>query len=108
MNTKDDESYTDAKGRTRWHRNDEIAKNLQQLHDILVIGGYEESHATRYARLAYTISRHPESVEALHDEGVCRQSPVSVKRLPRLSATLSRRAHARSWKNSLSTHRKLC
>ena len=69
MDPKDDISYTDAKGRTRWHRNDEIAKKLQQLHDILVIGGYEESHATRYTRLAYTISRHPESVEELHREG---------------------------------------
>ena len=69
MDPKDDISYTDAKGRTRWHRNDEIAKKLQQLHDILVIGGYEESHATRYTRLAYTISRHPESVEELHRDG---------------------------------------
>ena len=69
MDPKDDKSYTDAKGRTRWHCNDEIAKKLQQLHEILVIGGYEESHATRYSRLAYTISRHPESIEALHHEG---------------------------------------
>ncbi len=69
MDPKGDTSYTDAKGRTRWHRNDEIAKKLQQLHEILVIGGYEESHATRYSRLAYTISRHPESIEALHQEG---------------------------------------
>lgn len=68
MDPKGDASYTDQKGRTRWRCNDEIAKKLQQLHDILVIGGYEESHATRYSRLAYTISRHPESVEALHDE----------------------------------------
>ena len=63
------ESYTDAKGRTRWHCNEEIADKLKQLHDILIIGGYEESHATRYARLAYTISRHPESVEELHRDG---------------------------------------
>ena len=66
MDSKGDTSYTDAKGRTRWRCNDEIAKKLQQLHEILVIGGYEESHATRYTRLAYTISRHPESVEELH------------------------------------------
>ena len=69
MDPKGDTSYTDQKGRTRWRRNDEIADKLKQLHDILIIGGYEESHATRYGRLAYTISRHPESVEALHDEG---------------------------------------
>lgn len=69
MDPKGDISYTDAKGRTRWRRNDEIAKRLQQLHEILVIGGYEESHATRYSRLAYTISRYPESIEELHREG---------------------------------------
>ena len=69
MSTKDDASYTDQKGRTRWRCNDEIAEKFRQLHDILVIGGYEESHATRYSRLAYTISRHPESVEELHREG---------------------------------------
>ena len=69
MNAKNDTSYTDQKGRTRWQRNEEIATKLRQLHDILVIGGYEESHARRYSRLAYTISRHPESVEELHREG---------------------------------------
>ena len=69
MDPKGDTSYTDQKGRTRWRRNEEIADKLKQLHDILIISGYEESHATRYTRLAYTISRHPESVEALHDEG---------------------------------------
>lgn len=68
MDPKGDTSYIDQKGRTRWQRNDEIAKKLQQLHAILIIGGYEESHATRYSRLAYTISRHPESVETLHRE----------------------------------------
>ena len=68
MDPKGDTSYIDQKGRTRWRLNDEIAKKLQQLHDILIIGGYEESHATRYARLAYTISRHSESVEELHRE----------------------------------------
>ena len=69
MNSKDDTSYIDQKGRTRWRRNDEIAGKLQQLHDILVIGGYEESHAARYPRLAYAISRHPESIVELHREG---------------------------------------
>ena len=69
MNSKDDTSYIDQKGRTRWRRNDEIAEKLQQLHDILVIGGYEESHAARYPRLAYAISRHPESIVELHRGG---------------------------------------
>ena len=69
MDQKEDTSYTDAKGRVRWRRNDEIAEKLQQFHDILVIGGYEESHAARYPRLAYAISRHPESIYNLHREG---------------------------------------
>ena len=69
MSPKDDTSYIDQKGRTRWQRNDEIAEKLQQLHDILVIGGYEESHAARYPRLAYAISRYPEPIVELHREG---------------------------------------
>ncbi|MAE66308.1 MAG: hypothetical protein CMJ18_18720 [Phycisphaeraceae bacterium] len=34
-----DATYTDAKGRRRWRCNDTIADQLQQLHDLLVIGG---------------------------------------------------------------------
>lgn len=59
----------DEKGRTRWKRNEEIAEKLKQLGDFLIIGGYEESHATRYGRLAYTISRYPLSVVDLYQEG---------------------------------------
>ena len=62
------ESYIDAKGRHRWRCNDQIAEKLNQLHDLLVIGGYEESHARRYPQLAYAISRHPESILMLHEE----------------------------------------
>ena len=62
-------TYEDSKGRTRWHCNDELAEQLKQLYDFLVIGNYEESHAARYPRLAHTISRHPESIEALHADG---------------------------------------
>ena len=64
-----DKSYVDYKGRRRWRRNDQIAEQIKQLGDFLIIGGYEESHATRYSKLAHTISRHPESIVKLHKEG---------------------------------------
>jgi DNA polymerase/3'-5' exonuclease PolX len=59
----------DDNGRTRWKRNEEIAARLKQLGEFLVIGGYEETHAARYARLAYTISRYPLSVVDLYQDG---------------------------------------
>ena len=68
-------TYKDAKGRTRWRRNDEIATKLKDLHDLLVIGGYEELHARRYPQLAYTISRHPESIVKMHREERLTQIP---------------------------------
>jgi DNA polymerase (family 10) len=64
-----DKSYVDYKGRRRWRRNDQIAEQVKQLGDFLIIGGYEESHATRYGKLAHTISRHPESIVQLYKEG---------------------------------------
>jgi DNA polymerase (family X) len=70
-----DSSYVDAKGRTRWRKNDWVAAELKQLGDFLVIGGYEESHALRYGRLAHTISRYPESVETLRAEGRLQEIP---------------------------------
>jgi len=70
----------DAKGRLRWHRNDELARQLQMLYDILVIGGYDESHARRYPQLAYTISRHHECIDAIKDEGRLTEIPgIGVK-----------------------------
>jgi len=57
--------YKDAKGRVRWHRNDEVALTVKQLGDYLIIGGYPEDHAKRYAQIAHTISRWPESIDAL-------------------------------------------
>ncbi len=62
-------SYVDAKGRLRWRRNDEVADQIKRLGDFLIIGGYEESHARRYGKLAHTISRYPKSVVRLHKEG---------------------------------------
>jgi DNA polymerase (family X) len=73
--TVPDGSYTDEKGRIRWRRNDEIAGKLKDLHDYLVIGGYDASHAARYPKLAYVISRHSESVAVMHDEGRLKELP---------------------------------
>lgn len=63
-----DDFYIDDKGRTRWHCNDALADQLKRLYEFLVIGNYEESHATRYPRLAHAISRYPESVDVLKQE----------------------------------------
>lgn len=57
--------YKDAKGRTRWYRNDEVAAIVKQLGDYLIIGGYPEEHAKRYGQLAHTISRWPESIDEI-------------------------------------------
>ena len=40
-------SYVDAKGRTRWHENDEIALKFLELHTFLIIADYPEEHASR-------------------------------------------------------------
>lgn len=34
-----DLSYTDDKGRKRWHRNDDVAAVVKQLGEYLIIGG---------------------------------------------------------------------
>ena len=57
--------YKDAKGRVRWVRNDEIGAIIKQLGDYLIIGGYPEEHAKRYAQLAHTVSRWPESIDTI-------------------------------------------
>lgn len=59
------QKYKDAKGRTRWIRNDEVGGIVKQLGDYLIIGGYPEEHAKRYAQLAHTISRWPESIDKI-------------------------------------------
>ncbi len=61
-------SYTDEKGRTRWHINDEIALRFMELHAFLIIADYPEDHASRYPRLAHAISRFPESVADLVEQ----------------------------------------
>ncbi len=57
--------YKDAKGRTRWKRNDEVGLKIKQLGEYLIIGGYPEDHAKRYGQLAHAISRWPESVDKM-------------------------------------------
>lgn len=61
-------TYTDDKGRKRWVRNDEVAAVVKQLGEYLIIGGYPEQHAKRYAQLAHSISRWPESIDSLVKE----------------------------------------
>ena len=65
----EDGSYVDAKGRTRWHENDEIALRLLELHTFLIIADYPEDHASRYPRLSHSISRFPEPVSDLIAQG---------------------------------------
>ena len=61
----EDGSYIDAKGRTRWHQNDEIALKFLELHTFLIIADYPEAHASRYPWLANYISRFPEPMSEL-------------------------------------------
>jgi len=61
----EDGSYIDAKGRTRWHQNDEIALKFLELHTFLIIADYPEDHASRYPWLANYISRFPEPMSDL-------------------------------------------
>ena len=62
-------SYIDAKGRTRWHQNDEIALKFLELHTFLIIADYPEDHASRYPWLANYISRFPEPMSDLIAQG---------------------------------------
>jgi DNA polymerase (family 10) len=66
--TFDDEQYIDEVGRPRWRRNAELAAHLRRLQDFLVIGGYPESHALRYGRLALDIDQLGESIALVEKE----------------------------------------
>ena len=70
-----EEFYTDMKGRLRWRENDVLAERLKNLHDLLVIGGYDAGHAARYNRLAYLASRHPEPISRLHAQSRLSELP---------------------------------
>ena len=67
--------YTDAKGRVRWKRNDEVGLKVKQLGEYLIIGGYPEDHAKRYGQLAHAISRWPESVDKMAKAGTLSTIP---------------------------------
>ena len=47
----------------------ELANELRDLRDFLIIAGYEESHATRYTLIARAIEKMPESVQTMKEEG---------------------------------------
>ena len=49
--------------------NGQLANELRDLRDFLIIAGYEESHATRYTNIARSIERMPESVEQMRRDG---------------------------------------
>lgn len=49
--------------------NSELANELRDLRDFLIIAGYEESHATRYTQIARSIEKLPEDVNTLKQEG---------------------------------------
>ncbi len=70
-----DKPLADDGGQVRWQGNERIGQTLNRLADYLVIGGQEELHVTHYRRLAYTISRWPESMEAMRHEGRLRKIP---------------------------------
>ena len=55
--------------------NAQLAKELTQLHDILLLGGYDESHVAPYARLSYRIARLPVSAALLQKEGRLAEIP---------------------------------
>ena len=58
--------------------NEEIAQKLLELHTILLVADYPEDHASRYPRLAYTISRMEESVAELVAEGKLQEAIPGV------------------------------
>lgn len=58
--------------------NDKIAQKLMELHTILIVADYPEDHASRYPRLAYTISRMEESVAELVAEGSLQEKVPGV------------------------------
>jgi DNA polymerase (family 10) len=55
--------------------NGQLANELRDLRDFLIIAGYEESHATRYTQIARYIERMPESVEQMKREGRLSEIP---------------------------------
>lgn len=55
--------------------NAELAKELRELRDLLLIGGYEEAHTLRYLSIATEIEEHPEDVNQVAREGRLEEIP---------------------------------
>ena len=49
--------------------NGELAQKLRDLHDFLIVAGYEEGHATRYMSIARSVEKLNEPVERMRREG---------------------------------------
>nr|CAA9242509.1 hypothetical protein AVDCRST_MAG63-2506 [uncultured Armatimonadetes bacterium] len=95
----EDEAYADAKGRTRWPGNEDLADKLKALGDYLIIGGYDESHAARYNQLAYRISRHPEPVRELHRDKRLREIDGVGDTIADIIGELIESGTCAKWKN---------
>lgn len=76
--SSENEFSDDDKDHTGELTNDEIAQKLMELHTILIVADYPEDHATRYPRLAYTISRMEESVAELATQGKLQEAIPGV------------------------------
>ena len=55
--------------------NHELAQNLRDLRDFLIIAGYDESHATRYTHISRAIEKLPEPIQNMADEGRLNELP---------------------------------
>jgi DNA polymerase (family 10) len=90
-------SYIDAKGRTRFQENDELAEQLKRLGQFLVIGGYPTQHAARYPKLAHTISRHPEPLREIYESGRLRNLPGIGETLAQIIAEFLETGTCTKW-----------
>ena len=61
-------NQTSSKANPKNMTNSELAQQLRDLRDFLIIAGYEESHATRYTQIARYIEKLSEPVEDVKRE----------------------------------------
>lgn len=90
-------SYVDAKGRTRFHENDQLGEQLKALQQFLVVGGYPEDHAARYPKLAYALSRYPEPVSLMLAEGRLESFPGVGEIVGKIIAEFIRTGTCTKW-----------
>ena len=55
--------------------NADLAAAVRDLHDYLVVAGYEEAHAARYLHIARSIESSPEDVNAIRREARLTEIP---------------------------------